>query len=154
MPVGGDHITNDLSIGLRIGRKSAEEIKLKSGRAYSERDDRHKKAWLYGDLSIGDREYPLAAITKIIEARVSEIFEIIKSTLEEKNLLEPDNIASGVVLTGGTSRLEGIAFTASKILGLEAHSSAGEKGSSCRYHWHQQFRRSARQKTRETAPGK
>lgn len=125
VPVGGDHITNDLSIGLRVGRKSAEEIKLKSGRAYFESGDREKKSWLYGDLSIGDREYPLAAITKIIEARVSEIFEIIRSVLEEKNLLDSVNIASGVVLTGGTSRLEGISVVASRVLDLETHSSAG-----------------------------
>ncbi len=128
VPVGGDHITNDLSIGLRIGRTSAEEIKLKSGRAYFESDDRDKDFWLYGDMSIGDRKYPLAAITKIIEARVSEIFEIIRNTLEEKNLLEPSNIASGVVLTGGTSRLEGIAATASSVFGLEALSSVGPQG--------------------------
>lgn len=125
VPIGGDHITNDLSIGLRIGRKGAEEIKLKSGRAYYEGEDNDKKAWLYGDLSIGDREYPLAAITKIIEARVSEIFEIIKYTLEEKELLVPSDIASGVVLTGGTSRLEGIAPVASSLLGLEVCVSAG-----------------------------
>jgi cell division protein FtsA len=125
VPVGGDHITNDLSIGLRIGRNSAEEIKLKSGRAYFESEDRDKKSWLYGDMSIGDREYPLAAITKIIEARVSEIFEIIKSALEEKNLLEPGDIASGIVLTGGTSRLEGIAAVASNVLCLEAYASSG-----------------------------
>ena len=128
VPVGGDHITNDLSIGLRIGRTSAEEIKLKSGRAYFESDDRDKDFWLYGDMSIGDRKYPLAAITKIIEARVSEVFEIIRNTLEEKKLLEPGNIASGVILTGGTSRLEGIAATASSVLGLEALSSMGPQG--------------------------
>lgn len=125
VPVGGDHITNDLSIGLRIGRKGAEEIKLKNGRAYHESEDRNRKAWLYGDLSIGDREYPLAAITKIIEARVAEVFEIIKQILEEKKLFVPGDIASGVVITGGTSRLEGIAATANSALGLEVRLSAG-----------------------------
>lgn len=124
VPVGGDHITNDLAIGLRIGRRGAEEIKLKSGRAYYENEDRDQKAWLYGDLSIGDREYPLAAITKIIEARVLEIFEIIKDTLDENQLLAPGQIASGVVLTGGTSCLKGIAATANRVFGLEARSSA------------------------------
>lgn len=123
VPVGGDHITNDLSIGLRIGRKGAEEIKLKFGRAYSEHEDRDKKAWRYGDLSIGDREYPLAAITKIIEARVSEIFEIIKYTLEERTLLVPGDIASGIVVTGGTSRLKGIEAIANNVFGMEARSS-------------------------------
>jgi cell division protein FtsA len=125
VPVGGDHITNDLSIGLRVGRKSAEESKLKNGRAYYKSGDREQKVWLYGDMTIGDREYPLAAITKIIEARVSEIFDIIKDQLVEADLLVPADIASGIILTGGSSRLEGIDEAARRSLGLEARQSEG-----------------------------
>lgn len=125
VPVGGDHITNDLSIGLRVGRKTAEESKLKDGRAYYHSDDRSKKVWLFGHMTIGDREYPLAAITKIIEARVSEIFEIIKEQLVEAELFEPDNIASGVVLTGGSSRLDGMDEVARRSLGLDVRRSDG-----------------------------
>jgi cell division protein FtsA len=127
VPVGGDHITNDLSIGLRVGRKSAEESKLKDGRAYFKNDDREQKVWLIGDMTIGDREYPLAAITKIIEARVSEIFDIIKDQLVEAELYVPSDIASGVILTGGSSRLEGIDVVASRCLGLEARKSEGPR---------------------------
>ncbi|MGB0415982.1 MAG: cell division protein FtsA [Coraliomargarita sp.] len=125
IPVGGDHITNDLSIGLRVGRKSAEEIKTKNGRAYYESSDREEKVWLYGDLTIGDREYPKAAITKIIEARVNEIFEIIKEQLQDADLFAASDIATGVVLTGGSSRLEGIAEAAHRAFGLEARSASG-----------------------------
>jgi len=120
VPVGGDHITNDLSIGLRVGRKSAEEIKAKNGRAYYAPEDKEETVWLFGDLTIGDREYPLAAITRIIEARVGEIFEIIKEDLNEAELFKPADIASGVVLTGGSSRLEGIDEAAHRIFGLDA----------------------------------
>jgi cell division protein FtsA len=125
VPVGGDHITNDLSIGLRVGRKSAEESKLKNGRAYYKSEDRDQKVWLYGDMTIGDREYPLAAITKIIEARVSEIFDIIKDQLDDAGLFVPADIASGVILTGGTSRLEGIDEAVRRSLGLDARQSEG-----------------------------
>ena len=118
--VGGDHITNDLSMGLRIGRKAAEEIKIKYGRALYASGDRDEKVWLYGDLTIGDREYPKAAITRIIEARVGEIFTIIKEELEEASLFLPSDIAAGVFLTGGSSRLEGLATAAEKQFGLEA----------------------------------
>ena len=76
-------------------------------------------------MSIGDREYPLSAITKIIEARVSEMFDIIKNTLKERELMAPGDIASGIVLTGGTSRLKGIEEAASRSLGLEARCSEG-----------------------------
>jgi cell division protein FtsA len=125
VPVGGDHITNDLSIGLRVGRKSAEEFKLKHGRAYYQAEDREQTVWLFGDLTIGDREYPLAAITQIIEARVSEIFDIIKERLVDADLYVPEDIASGVVLTGGTSRLAGIDEAARRSLGLAARQSEG-----------------------------
>lgn len=120
IPVGGDHITNDLSIGLRIARKGAEEFKIKNGRAYHQPSDRDEKVWLFGDFTIGDREYALASITKIVEARVSEIFDIIKEQLKEAELLQPEDIASGVYLTGGTSRLTGIDEAARRSLGLDA----------------------------------
>ena len=125
--VGGDHITNDLSIGLRISRKNAESFKLKDGRAYYQSEDREKKVWLIGDFTIGDRQYPLAAITKIIEARVFEIFDIIKEQLVDSDLFEPSDIASGVVLTGGTSRLTGIEEAAHRRFGLEARASEGSQ---------------------------
>ncbi|MGB0408704.1 MAG: cell division protein FtsA [Opitutales bacterium] len=128
IPVGGDHITNDLSIGLRVGRKSAEEFKVKNGRAYYDGADRDEKVWLFGDLTIGDREYPLAAITKIIEARVSEIFTIIREQLQEAELYEPADIACGVVLSGGTARLAGIDESARRNLSLEARVAEGPQG--------------------------
>ncbi len=127
IPVGGDHITNDLSIGLRVGRKSAEEFKIKHGRAYFHTDDTEKKVWLIGDLTIGDHEYPLAAITKIIEARISEIFEIIKDELAGAELFTPSEIASGVFLTGGGSRLAGVDESARRSLGISARVAEGPR---------------------------
>jgi cell division protein FtsA len=120
VPVGGDHITNDLSIGLRVSRKCAEEFKVKNGRAYYQAEDRDEKVWLFGDLTIGDRQYPLAAITKIIEARVFEVFDIIKEQLEASELFVSGDIASGVVLTGGSSQLQGMAEAAQRRFGLDA----------------------------------
>ena len=125
VPIGGDHITNDLSIGLRVTRKSAEDFKLKDGRAYYMSEDREEKVWLIGDFTIGDRQYPLAAITKIIEARVFEIFDIVKQQLVDADLFEPSDIASGVVLTGGSSRLKGIEEAAHRRFGLEARALEG-----------------------------
>ena len=125
VPVGGDHITNDLSIGLRVARKSAEDFKLRNGRAYYRPDDREEKVWLFGDFTVGYREYPLAAITKIIEARVSEVFDINKDQLESNELFQPGDIASGVVLTGGSAQLNGMADAAAKRFGLAARVSEG-----------------------------
>jgi len=128
IPIGGDHITNDLSLGLRVGRRSAEDFKVNNGRAYYESADQEEKVWLFGDLTIGDREYPLPAITKIIEARVSEVFQIIKEQLEDAELYHPAEIASGVILTGGSSQLDGIDECARRVLKLEAHLAQGPRG--------------------------
>lgn len=125
VPVGGDHITNDLSIGLRVSRKNAEEFKVKYGQACYESVHREEKVWLFGDFTIGDREYPLAALTRIIEARVGEIFDIIKEQLQQAEVYEPAAIASGVVLTGGSSRLKGIEVCAEKRLGMSARCADG-----------------------------
>ena len=125
VPVGGDHITNDLSIGLRVARKGAEEFKLKNGRAFYQNEDRDETVWLFGDLTIGDRKYPLAAITRIIEARIFEVFDIIKEQLEAADLFKPAEIASGVFLTGGSSKLAGMAEAAQRRFGLEACVSEG-----------------------------
>jgi cell division protein FtsA len=116
--VGGDHITSDLSAGLRTGLKRAEQIKKEYGRAYYEADDRKEKVWLFGDYTIGDKEFPKAAVTRIIEARVNEIFEIIKTDIKKAGFYNPPEIASGVVLTGGTVRLEGLKTVAERVLGL------------------------------------
>ena len=122
VPVGGDHITNDLSIGLRTGAKSAEEIKVKHGRALFNAEDKDKKVWLIGDLTIGDREYPKSAVTKIIAARVDEIFNIIKDQLVDSELFNISDISSGVVLCGGSSRLDGICEAAHSVFGIAARS--------------------------------
>ncbi|MGB0460382.1 MAG: cell division protein FtsA [Opitutales bacterium] len=126
--VGGDHITNDLSAGLRIGRKRAEQIKLENGRAYFESGDRNEKVWLIGDYTIGDKEFPKAAVTRIIEARVNEIFEIVKSEIKKAGFYDPAEIASGVILTGGTARLEGLDQIAERVLDLRVRFADFEPG--------------------------
>ena len=91
---------SDFVLVERLLRKT----KIEKGRACYRSEDRNEKIWLVGDLTIGDREVPLASITKIIEARVTEVFQIIKKELKEANLFNADDIAVGVILTGGTSR--------------------------------------------------
>lgn len=117
--VGGEHVTNDLSLGLRINAKSAESIKLRYGKAIVEKEDRNEIRMLLGDLSIGDRPIPQMAISRIIHARLEELFTIIKNRLG--SLASQQNAPAGVILTGGTARLKGLTDNASAIFGLPAH---------------------------------
>lgn len=114
--VGGDHFTNDLSLGLRISHKHAESLKLRYGKAVVDRNDKHDSVMLVGDLMIGDRPIPRAAIYKILHARADELFMILQNKLG--SLVSPQNLAGGVILTGGGSRLQDLDTLGESVLGL------------------------------------
>jgi cell division protein FtsA len=103
VPVGGDHLTNDLSIGLRLTTSQAEALKVRFGCAVQRCKDRGERVWLNGDLSIGDRQVSRCSIEKILALRVAENFEVVRKELGT-NFVE-ENLGGGVVLAGGTSRL-------------------------------------------------
>lgn len=119
LPIGGDHISNDLSIGLRMRLKQAESLKLRYGSAIVEHKDKTEKVWLNNDFEIGDRPIPLWSIERIIELRVAEIFEVVRKKLGAH--FAPEKIASGVILSGGTSKLANIDQCAEKVFGIQAH---------------------------------
>src|SRR5215212_11333960 len=110
VPVGGTHLTNDLSIGLRLTDGQAEKLKLRFGRAAVHTRDKAQKVWLDGNFAIGDRQFPQQAIEQITSARAWELFEVVKKRLG--NTFSPETCAAGVVLTGGTAKLPGIAEVA------------------------------------------
>lgn len=119
IPVGGDHISNDLSMGLRTNVQLADSLKLREGLAIHAKQNLEENTWLVGNQSIGDRKIPLTSVNKIVESRIKELFELILEELEEVKLYKPSEIGTGVILTGGTSRMEGIEAIASKIFDLK-----------------------------------
>ena len=114
IPIGGDHITNDLSFGLRLNRKNSERIKIHCGKAIITEDEKSQKFWNQGDKQIGDRKIPLEAINKVIRARLEELFTIMREECE-KYIPEECELKE-VVLTGGTSNLDRICELAEGIL--------------------------------------
>lgn len=119
LPLGGDHVSNDLSIGLRMRLKQAESLKLRFGSATVQHRDKNERVWLNNDFEIGDRPIPIWSIEKIIELRVTEIFEVVRKKLGA--LYQPEKLSSGVILAGGTSRLENIDKCAESVFGIAAH---------------------------------
>ncbi len=119
VPVGGAHLTNDLSIGLRLTEGQAEKLKLRYGRADVQTKDRAAKVWLDGTFAIGDRQFPQQAIEQITAARVWELFEVVKKKLG--TAFAPETCAAGVVLTGGAAKLPGLASVAARVFGVPAH---------------------------------
>jgi cell division protein FtsA len=126
IPVGGDHITGDLSMGLRILERYAEKLKLEHGKAAPDPTDEKEEVWMVGDRTIGDRSVSRKAISDIIHVRVVELFEIIHKELGD--LLSADDLKGGILLTGGGSRLPGIEQVASKVLGMPVRKAGAPPG--------------------------
>jgi cell division protein FtsA len=118
LPVGGDHLTNDLAIGLRVTTMQAESLKLRWGRGTVQTRDKSEKVWLNGDMSFGDRQLPKSAIELITTTRTQELLEVVLHKLGTK--FSPEHCAAGVFLTGGTAKLPGIADAATKVFGVTA----------------------------------
>lgn len=118
VPVGGGHLTNDLSIGLRLTEGQAEKLKLRFGRANIITKDKAQKVWLDGNFAIGDRQFSQQTVEQITSLRTWELFEVVKKRLG--NAFSPETCAAGVVLTGGTAKLPGIAEVAAKVFGVPA----------------------------------
>lgn len=116
IPIGSGHITNDIAIGLRTSINIAETIKIKYGYASPDRVDEKEEV----DLSKLDKNESSSAnvkyIAEIIEARLNEIFMLIRDDLRSIN--RDGMLPAGVVLTGGGSKLDGISEMIKDILRL------------------------------------
>lgn len=116
LPLGGNHMTNDVSAGLRTPLSSAEEIKCRYGCALTTNVDAAETIEVPSTGGRQPRVIPRTVLTEILEARMEEILslthrELIKSGFDEF-------LTAGVVLTGGTSLLEGTAELGEKIFDM------------------------------------
>ena len=116
LAVGGDHITNDIAVGLRTPTDEAERIKRRDGCAMTAlvgKDDTIEVP------SVGGRKPRVLAkqiLTEIIEPRVEEMFSLVQQEITRTGY--GDLLASGVVITGGSTLLPGMPEMAEDILGL------------------------------------
>lgn len=114
IPIGGVNITNDLAIGLKTDPEVAEKVKVGHATATARKNTerisiKHEKEAISFDS---------ADIDEIVEARLEEIFDSIHKELKKAG--RAGQLPSGVVLTGGTAKIRGIAEYAKHKLGLAA----------------------------------
>lgn len=115
LPMGSDHITSDIAIGLRISIDSAEKIKLEYG-AFNTKEVSKKDIQLE-ELDVNEQgTVSLKYVNQIVEARVEEIFDKIEHEL--KKIGRNGILPGGVFLTGGGSKLSGMVDIAKKRLKL------------------------------------
>ncbi len=113
IPIGGEFITNDISIGLRTQTESAEKIKLKFGCAVVEDAGADQVFKVTRIGSNTEKEYTQVDLAHIVEPRVQEIFQLIKREVKRLGYSE---IPGGYVLTGGTVSMPGVIASAQQIL--------------------------------------
>lgn len=117
LPIGADHITSDIAIGLRIAYESAERIKCQYGTALVEElPKRGEEIDLAHFGSEQSERVPLRYVAEIIEARVEELFQKVDGEL--KRIDRQGMLPAGVVLSGGGSKLPGIVEVGKRILRL------------------------------------
>lgn len=113
IPIAGDQITNDIAMALRTPALEAEEIKIRHGVAKQILVDSSETIEVPGLGDRGPRTLSRQMLAAVIEPRVEELFALALQVVRESEFEEV--LSSGVVLTGGTALMPGIAELAEEI---------------------------------------
>lgn len=114
LPVGGQHLTRDLVAGLKAPFSHVEELKIEHGSALPSRVDPEEIVEIEAFGGQRTKEVSRRKIAEILQARVEEILEMIYIDVRRAGFDEM--IAAGIVLSGGTSSLHGIAELSEMVL--------------------------------------
>ena len=113
IPIAGDQVTNDIAVALRTPTQYAEEIKVRYACALTQLASREETIEV---PSVGDRPARRLArqtLAEVVEPRYEELFTLVQNELRRSGY--EDLIAAGVVLTGGSSKMEGVVELAEEI---------------------------------------
>ncbi|MBE0618322.1 MAG: rod shape-determining protein, partial [Proteobacteria bacterium] len=113
---GGNHVTNDIAVGLRTPAGEAEKIKRRFGCCLTSLVGKDETIEV---PSVGDRRPRVLnrrILAEIVEPRMEELFSLVRQDLEKNDA--QDLVAAGVVLTGGGSSLDGAPDLAERVFGL------------------------------------
>ncbi len=114
--LAGNHVTHDISIGLRTPKQEAERLKIRYGCSLA---SLIRKDETIEVPSVGGRKPRILSrktLAEIIEPRMEEIFELVNQNLNNSGLA--DLIGAGIVLTGGGSLMEGTVELAERVFGM------------------------------------
>jgi cell division protein FtsA len=116
LDMGGNHLTNDIAVGLHAPFETAEELKLRYGHVLPERVAEDERVWaaVFGEKT--ERSFSRRFVCEVLQARATEVLEIVRTKLEESGQL--DRLPAGIVLTGGSSQLAGLAELGRTIFNL------------------------------------
>ncbi|GGY37858.1 cell division protein FtsA [Bacterioplanes sanyensis] len=113
IPIAGDQVTNDIAMAVRTPTQHAEKIKIKYACALTQlaKADEMIKVPDVGDRP--PRDLSRQALAEVVEPRYDELFTLIQAELRRSGY--EDLVAAGIVLTGGTAKMEGVVELAEEI---------------------------------------
>jgi cell division protein FtsA len=106
VPIAGDQATNDIAVAFRTPTQAAEEIKIKHGCALRQLADPREVVEVPGVDGREPRQLSVQTLAEVIEPRIVELYELVLSELRRSGMEEM--IASGIVITGGSSMMRGM----------------------------------------------
>ena len=113
IPIAGDQVTSDIAMALRTPTQHAEDIKIRYACALAQLAGVEERIKV---PSVGDRpprDLSRQALAEVVEPRYDELFTLVQAEIRRSGL--EDLIPAGIVLTGGTSRMEGVVELAEEI---------------------------------------
>lgn len=127
IPVGGEHVTNDLCAALRVRREVAEDIKLRYASALHRPEDANLTILKEGGAG-GDQQFNRGTINLVTSVRIRELLDQLQQDIQGRMRgifgrdveLSPALLPSGVIVTGGAAQLAGLAEATGAALGLPA----------------------------------
>ncbi|MBR3689425.1 MAG: cell division protein FtsA [Lentisphaeria bacterium] len=115
--VGGDHVTNDIAHAFQTTNSQAEGLKINAASAVLSGGEPARIRVEQGENTLMDtRTVSRRALDTIVNARLMELFTVIRETLEDQDLLH--RLHAGVILTGGGSHMKDIDILAGQMLGM------------------------------------
>jgi cell division protein FtsA len=113
IPIAGDQVTNDIAMALRTPTAHAEELKVKYACALTQLAGAEETIQVPGVGDKPPRALSRQALAEVVEPRYDELFQLVQAELRRSGF--EDLLAAGIVLTGGSSKIEGVVELAEEI---------------------------------------
>ena len=113
IPIAGDQVTNDIAMALRTPTQYAEDLKIRYACALAQLAGADQTIRVPGVGERSSRELSRQALAEVVEPRYDELFTLVQAELRRSGFEE--SLAAGIVLTGGTSKMEGAIELAEEI---------------------------------------
>ena len=116
IPIAGDQVTSDIAMTLRTPTKEAEELKVRHGSALRQLADPGDVVEVPGVGERAPRKLSRPMLAEVIEPRIEELYTLVQAELRRSGFEEL--LSSGIVITGGTAMLQGMAELAEEVFHL------------------------------------